>query len=186
MIRLNQKSSSLLLLIDSGYLSYAAMNDDAIWAPWRVGFVLGEKEKGCIFCNRFKMKDSIENLIIYRAKWNFVILNKYPYNSGHTMVIPNRHIAHLEELTPEESVEFFELMRKTIVVMKEALKPHSLNIGMNLGETSGAGIPEHLHLHVVPRWQGDTNFMPVIGKTKVISVPLEPIYEALRKGFAQL
>jgi ATP adenylyltransferase len=162
------------------------MSDEAIWAPWRAGFVLSEKEKGCIFCNRLKMEDSIENLIVYRASRNFVILNKFPYNSGHTMIVPNRHLAHLEELTPEEAIEFFELTRKTVAVMKEVLKPHSLNIGMNLGETSGAGIPDHLHLHVVPRWQGDTNFMPVIGKTKVISVPLEPIYEALREGFAKL
>jgi ATP adenylyltransferase len=132
------------------------------------------------------MEDSIENLIVYRASKNFVILNKYPYNSGHTMIVPNRHFAHLEELTPEEAIEFFELTRKTVAVMKEVLKPHSLNIGMNLGEISGAGVPDHLHLHIVPRWQGDTNFMPVIGKTKVISVPLEPIYEALREGFAKL
>ena len=162
------------------------MSDEAIWAPWRAGFVLSEKEKGCIFCNRLKMEDSIENLIVYRASRNFVILNKFPYNSGHTMIVPNRHLAHLEELTPEEATEFFELTRKTVAVMKEVLKPHSLNIGMNLGETSGAGVPDHLHLHIVPRWQGDTNFMPVIGKTKVISVPLEPIYEALRERFAKL
>ena len=162
------------------------MSDEAIWAPWRAGFVLSEKEKGCIFCNRLKMKDSVENLIVYRGSMNFVILNKFPYNSGHTMIVPNRHLAHLEELTPEEAIEFFELTRKTVTVIKEVLKPHSLNIGMNLGETSGAGIPDHLHLHAVPRWQGDTNFMPVIGKTKVISVPLEPIYEALREGFAKL
>jgi ATP adenylyltransferase len=162
------------------------MSDEAIWAPWRAGFVLSEKEEGCIFCNRLKMKDSIENLIVYRASWNFVILNKYPYNSGHTMIVTNRHIANLEELTSEEATEFFELTRKTVVVVKEVLKPHSLNIGMNLGEISGAGVPNHLHLHAVPRWQGDTNFMPVIGKTKVISVPLEPVYEALREGFAKL
>ncbi len=162
------------------------MNDKAIWAPWRAGFVLGKKETGCIFCNRLKMEDSIENLIVYRASKNFVILNKFPYNSGHAMIVPIRHIAHLEELTPQEAAEFFELTCKTVAVMKKTLKPHSLNIGMNLGETSGAGIPDHLHMHAVPRWQGDTNFMPVIGKTKVISVPLEPVYEALRDGFAKL
>jgi ATP adenylyltransferase len=162
------------------------MDENAIWAPWRAGFVLSEKEKGCIFCNRLKMEDSIENLIVYRASKNFVILNKFPYNCGHTMIVPNRHVAQLEQLTPEEAIEFFELTRTTVAVMKETLKPHSLNVGMNLGETSGAGIPNHLHLHAVPRWQGDTNFMPVIGKTKVISVPLEPVYEALREGFAKL
>ncbi len=162
------------------------MDDKAIWAPWRADFVLAEKEKGCIFCNRLKMKDSIENLIVCRGSKNFVILNKFPYNSGHTMVVPNRHIACLDELTDEEAVEFFDLTRKSVTVIKRAIQPHSLNIGMNLGESSGAGVPEHLHLHVVPRWQGDTNFMPVIGKTRVISVSLEPIYEALRKGFSEL
>jgi len=162
------------------------MDNKAIWAPWRAEFVLAEKEKGCIFCNRLKMEDSIENLIVYRGDNNFVILNKFPYNSGHVMIVPNRHIAHLEELTSEEAVEFFELIRKSVVVIKKTIKPHSLNVGINLGESSGAGIPEHLHMHVVPRWQGDTNFMPVIGKTKVISLPLEPIYEALRKGFTRL
>jgi len=102
------------------------------------------------------------------------------------MVVPLRHIAHLEDLTDDESREFFELSRQTVKVIKQAINPHSLNIGMNLGESSGAGIPEHLHLHVVPRWNGDTNFMPVIGETMVVSVPLEPIYDALRRGFASL
>jgi len=162
------------------------MSDKTIWAPWRAGFVLGKKEKGCIFCKRFKMKDSVKNLIVYRGQRNFVILNKFPYNTGHTMIVPNRHIGHLEKLTVEEANEFFELTRLTVAVIKKAIKPHSLNIGMNLGRMSGAGVPEHLHMHIVPRWQGDTNFMPVIGKTKVISIPLEPVYEALRKEFAKL
>jgi ATP adenylyltransferase len=159
------------------------MSDNLLWAPWRAGFVLGEKEKGCIFCNRLAMEDSVENLIVHRGQLNIVILNKYPYNSGHTMIVPKRHIAHLEELSEDEAVEFFALTRETISVIKTAIKPHSLNIGMNLGRSSGAGIPEHLHLHIVPRWHGDANFMPVIGKTKVVSVPLEPVYEALRAEF---
>ncbi len=161
------------------------MHNKAIWAPWRAEFVLSKKEKGCIFCKRFKMPDSVENLIVYRGEKNFVILNKFPYNSGHTMVVPNRHVAHLEKLTTDEAIEFFELTRLTVTVTKKVLKPHSLNVGMNLGRTSGAGVPEHLHMHIVPRWHGDTNFMPVIGKTKVISVPLKLVYDALRKGFAK-
>lgn len=161
------------------------MADKTLWAPWRAAFVLSKKGKGCIFCNRLKMQDSVENLIVYRGKKIFVILNKFPYNSGHTMIVPNRHVAHLERLTNEEAIEFFELTRKTVSVIKKALKPHSFNVGMNLGRISGAGVPEHLHLHVVPRWHGDANFMPVIGKTKVISVPLEPVYEALRQGFSK-
>lgn len=159
------------------------MNDNILWAPWRAEFVLAEKEKGCIFCNRIAMEDSVENLIVHRGELCIVILNKFPYNSGHAMVVPLRHVAHLEELTHEESIEFFELTRRTVRVIKKTLNPHSLNIGMNLGESSGAGIPEHLHMHIIPRWNGDTSFMPIIGKTKIVSVPLEPIYDALRRGF---
>ncbi len=157
------------------------MADNALWAPWRAGFVLSEREEGCIFCNRFNMEDSVENLILFRGQHNFIILNKYPYNSGHSLIVPNRHLAHLDELTTEEASEFFELTRLTVAALKRGIQPHSLNIGMNLGRSSGAGIPEHMHMHVVPRWQGDTNFMPVIGGTDVISVPLEPLYEILRK-----
>ena len=162
------------------------MTDKTIWAPWRAEFVLGKKEKGCIFCKRLKRKDSVKNLILYRGKKSFVILNKYPYNPGHAMVVPKRHVAHIEKLTAVEAAEFFELTRLTVKAMKKALKPHSLNIGMNLGRSSGAGIPEHLHMHIVPRWNGDTNFMPVIGLTKIVSVPLEPIYDAIKKEFDKL
>lgn len=161
------------------------MSDNTLWAPWRADFVLSAKEEGCIFCRRLAMADSVQNLIVFRGKLNFVILNKYPYNSGHTMIVPNRHLAHLEELTRDEADEFFELTRRTIVVIKKRLQPHSFNVGMNLGPGSGAGVPEHVHMHVVPRWHGDSNFMPVIGKTKIISVPLEPIYDALREEFAK-
>lgn len=160
------------------------MADKAIWAPWRAEFVLGEKEEGCIFCNRIKQDtDSVENLIVHRGALNVVILNKYPYNPGHAMVVPKRHLGDLEELTPEESGEFMELTRTTVRHMKSAYRPHSFNIGMNLGRESGAGIPEHLHMHIVPRWIGDTNFMPVIGGTDVQSVPLDYVYDALRKEF---
>ncbi|MEW6412501.1 MAG: HIT domain-containing protein [Candidatus Zixiibacteriota bacterium] len=162
------------------------MDDKILWAPWRAEFILSKKEKGCIFCKRLKMKDSVKNLVIYRGKNSFVILNKFPYNSGHTLIVPNRHVGQLEKLTEQESIEFFELTRKTVAVIKKVLNPGSLNIGMNLGKISGAGIPGHVHMHVVPRWHGDTNFMPVIGKTNVVSVPLEPIYEALKKEFAAL
>jgi ATP adenylyltransferase len=161
------------------------MDDKILWAPWRAEFILSKKEKGCIFCRRLKMKDSIKNLILFRGEKVFVILNKFPYNSGHTLIVPNRHVGQIEKLTEVESREFFELTRRTVVAIKKALKPASLNLGMNLGRASGAGVPGHVHMHVVPRWQGDTNFMPVIGKTSVVSVPLEPIYEALRKEFSR-
>ena len=161
------------------------MADKIIWAPWRVSFIKGKREKGCVFCKRFRSEDSIDNLIVHRGKTCFVILNKFPYNSGHTMVVPNRHIGDLAKFTADEAREFFELTRRTALIIERTLKPHAMNLGMNLGESSGAGVPGHLHMHLVPRWNGDTNFMPVIGGTKVISVPLEPIYEAMRKAFSK-
>ena len=161
------------------------MRNDILWAPWRATFVLSKKEKGCVFCRRFKEKDTVDNLIVYRAKKVFVILNKFPYNAGHAMIVPNRHIGQLEQLRPDEAVEFFEVTRLAAKVIKKALKPQSLNLGMNLGKGSGAGVPGHLHMHIVPRWIGDTNFMPVIGKTKLVSVPLGPVYEKIRAEFAK-
>jgi len=162
------------------------MAGNTLWAPWRAAFILGKREKGCIFCNRLKMKDSVKNLIMYRGESCFIILNKFPYNTGHTLIVPYRHISQLEKLKPAEAVEFFELTRKTVTAIKKTLKPHALNVGMNLGRMSGAGIPAHLHMHIVPRWNGDTNFLPVIGKTSVISIPLEPAYELIRKELAKL
>ena len=161
------------------------MRDEILWAPWRATFVLSKKEKGCVFCRRFKQRDTIENLIVYRGRKVFVILNKFPYNAGHMMVVPNRHIGHLENLKPDEAAEFFEVTRRAVKVIKKALKPHSLNLGMNLGKASGAGVPGHLHMHIVPRWIGDTNFMPVIGQTKLVSVPLGPVYEKIKAEFAK-
>lgn len=160
------------------------MSDRTLWAPWRAGFILREKEKGCIFCNRLKQKDSVRNLIVHRGETAFVILNKFPYNSGHTMIVPMRHVGQIEKLKEHEAREFFELTRVTVSLIKQVLKPHSMNLGMNLGRSSGAGIPGHLHMHVVPRWHGDTNFMPVVGQTKVISIPLKPVYDRLRAAFA--
>lgn len=159
------------------------MSDEKLWAPWRASFILSKKEKGCIFCKRLKEKDSVKNLIIYRGKRAMVILNKFPYNAGHTMIVPIRHVGQIEKLRHDEAAEFMELTQKAVASIKKTLKPTSMNLGMNLGKASGAGVPGHLHMHIVPRWTGDTNFMPIIGKTKVVSVPLEPIYKKLRKEF---
>ncbi len=159
------------------------MSDEKLWAPWRAGFILSKKEKGCIFCKRLKEKDSVKNLIVYRGQKALVILNKFPYNAGHTMIVPIRHVGQIEKLKADEAAEFFELLQKTVTIIKKILKPTSMNLGMNLGKASGAGVPGHLHMHIVPRWTGDTNFMPIIGKTKVVSLPLDPIYKKLRKEF---
>jgi len=159
------------------------MSNDRLWAPWRADFILSPKEKGCVFCKRLKDKDSVKNLIVHRGQKAFVILNKFPYNAGHLMIVPARHVGHLEQLRPDEAREFFQLIQRSVEVAKKVLKPASLNLGMNLGKASGAGVPGHLHMHLVPRWAGDTNFMPVTGSTKVISFPLGPIYNALLKEF---
>lgn len=162
------------------------MSGDHLWAPWRAGFVLGKKETGCVFCKRLAMPDTIKNLILYRGERVFVILNKFPYNSGHTLIVPNRHVGQLERLSRFEADELMALTQAAVAVIKRVMKPNSMNLGMNLGRGAGAGVPGHLHMHIVPRWRGDTNFMPVIGETKVISVPLEPVYEQLRREFKRL
>jgi ATP adenylyltransferase len=162
------------------------MGREHIWAPWRFEYILGKKEKGCIFCNRLKKRNDNDNLIVFRGKRAFVILNKYPYNSGHTMVVPNRHVGTLNKMTREEAVDFFETVRLTVDATRKAFKPDSFNIGMNMGKGSGAGVPGHLHMHVVPRWVEDTNFMPVIGDTEVVSFPLDLIFRKLKEGFDSL
>ncbi len=151
----------------------------AIQAPWREAFILGKKEKGCIFCRRIKRKKDRADLILYRGEKNFVILNLYPYTSGHLMVVPCRHIALLSDLTPDESAEMMGLAARAIQGMKKALSPEGFNLGMNLGRAAGAGVAGHLHLHLVPRWAGDANFMPVVGKTQIFSVGLQKIYDLL-------
>jgi ATP adenylyltransferase len=163
------------------------MDNRILWAPWRSAFVLAKKEKGCPLCRAFEAKrDSIKTLIAHRGETGFVILNKFPYNSGHLMVCPNRHVAELDSLTDQESAEMFSLIRRSVSVLRKVINPHSFNIGMNIGEGSGAGIPEHLHMHIVPRWNGDTSFMMVLGKTKVVSVSLDLVYGKIRKGFREL
>lgn len=162
------------------------MGKKHIWAPWRAEYILGEREEGCIFCNRFRQKADKRNLIIYRGQRVFIILNKFPYNSGHCMVVPNRHISSLDDLTKAESAEFMDTVRLAVRAARMAFNPDSFNVGMNMGHGSGAGIPEHIHMHVVPRWQEDTNFMPVIGDTEVVSFPLDLIYRRLRKGIEAL
>ena len=159
------------------------MNKKLIWAPWRAEYILGKKEKGCIFCNRIKKRSDAKNLIVYRGDRVFVILNKFPYNSGHSMVVPKRHICCLSEMTDREAVEFFDVIRMTVAATRIAFNPDSFNIGMNMGRGSGAGVPEHVHMHIVPRWNENTNFMPVIGDTEVVSFPLDMIYEKMTEGF---
>lgn len=160
---------------------------DRIWAPWRMEYILNENpEAGCIFCNRIGRNEDQKDLILFRGSTAFVIMNKFPYNNGHLMVVPNRHIANPTNLDEREMVELFRLLNLSIRVLNQTMNPHGFNVGMNLGRVAGAGVEDHLHFHIVPRWNGDTNFMPVISETKVISESLEKSYEKLKDVFEKL
>jgi ATP adenylyltransferase len=139
---------------------------------------------GCVFCDLLEGKGPAEERILYRGALGWVTLAKYPYNPGHLLVLPVRHTADLEDLTPQEHAEIAELLRRSVVALREQSEPHGFNIGLNLGRIAGAGIPGHLHWHVVPRWSGDTNFMPVVGQTRVLPELLEETYRKLRPRFA--
>lgn len=152
------------------------------FAPWRIHYIMGKKEKGCIFCNRIRRpRKDRENLILYRGKRSFVILNKFPYNNGHLMVVPYRHLDSLQDLTQEESQEMFALLTKAERVIKKAIKPQGFNVGLNLGKAAGAGIDDHLHFHIVPRWFADTNFWPVLSEIKSMPQHLMATYDLLKK-----
>ncbi len=140
-----------------------------------------EKEKGCIFCLKPRQKQDAKNLIVLRGKETFVIMNLFPYNNGHLMVAPYRHVGELEKLRDSELLEMMDLARKCQRAIAATMRPDGFNLGFNLGRTAGAGIVDHIHLHLVPRWNGDTNFMPVLAGTKVISEGLGRTYRRLRK-----
>ena len=142
-----------------------------------------EKQEGCIFCNALARIDNAENLIIKRGTLAFVILNLYPYTSGHIMVAPMAHQPSLEFLEPGSRAEMMELVSESIVVLKKIYHPQAFNVGANIGEAAGAGEPDHVHLHIVPRWEGDTNFMSTLGETRVLPESLGETYKRIRAGF---
>ncbi len=153
-----------------------------LWAPWREGYitkVITRQHKGCIFCRILKDKKDTKNYIFLRSSLAYAVLNIYPYSNGHCLILPNRHVNDISHLTGDEIKEMMELLLKTKDLLQKVLQPHGFNVGINLGRSAGAGIPQHVHMHVVPRWSGDYNFMPVIGHTKVISQSLKAIYQLL-------
>jgi len=158
---------------------------DILWAPWRIEYILRAKEPGCIFCTKPAEHDDNKNLIVYRGTTCFVIMNLYPYNNGHLMVVPFRHTAELDDLTPEEKLELMDLLVMSKKALTATLSPQGFNIGMNLGQVAGAGVKDHLHFHIVPRWNGDTNFMPICGYTKVVSEGLAETLKKLRAVFGK-
>ncbi len=150
-----------------------------LWAPWRMKFVEKEKKKGCVFCEVLAEDADEKNLIVYRGKLAFVILNRYPYTSGHVMVVPNAHQPSFEFLDPPTRAEMMELSTRAVEVLKKVYSPEGLNLGTNIGEAAGAGIAEHVHIHVLPRWGGDTNFMSTVGQTRVIPEDLDETYRRI-------
>ncbi len=143
-------------------------------------------DEGCIFCDHLAEDDDEKARILYRAGRTFVILNAFPYNTGHLMVAPRRHVGELSDLEQEERHELMDVTNGAVEIVRAALSPHGFNVGLNLGSVAGAGIPGHVHVHVVPRWGGDTNFMPVVGDTKVLPEMLADTAAKLRPGFARL
>ncbi|MCM8807057.1 MAG: HIT domain-containing protein [Candidatus Omnitrophica bacterium] len=154
---------------------------DIIWAPWRIGYIIKVKKNKCFLCESVNLKKN--KYVVYKGKNNFIIMNIFPYNNGHIMLAPFRHIKEIEDLKEEEINELILLLQKSVKVLKKILKPEGFNIGLNLGKVSGAGLEDHIHIHIVPRWQGDTNFMPVISNTKIIPQSLDQLAKILKKEF---
>lgn len=153
-----------------------------IWAPWRITYIKEDsKENGCFLCNAIRDNQDEKHLVIYRGKECFCILNRYPYNSGHLMVTPNKHKADISDLTDEEMLEIMKLARNMKEILAKIMKPEGYNLGINLGKPAGAGLVGHFHLHIVPRWNGDTNFMPVISEVKVIPQSLDDLYKEIKR-----
>jgi len=153
---------------------------DNLWAPWRMEYILGKKGDACVFC------DPARELVVASQARAFVCLNKYPFAAGHLLVVPTRHVSELAELAPDEADDFFRLVRASVERLQKALRPEGVNVGMNLGKAAGAGIAEHLHAHVVPRWNGDTNFLPVLADVRVMPEYLHTTRDRISPYFADL
>lgn len=150
------------------------MRRSNLWAPWRKKYVISRKDKKCIFCKR-------KEYVLDVTKFSFSMLNIYPYNNGHVMVSPKRHVNSIEYLSKDEVCDLMDLVVKTKKILDKTLKPHGYNIGFNIGKAGGAGFADHMHIHVVPRWEGDMNFMPIIADTKVVPDSLDAMYKLFRK-----
>ena len=157
-----------------------------LWAPWRIDYIRSPKEDGCIFCKKSQSNDDRKDLILYRGNESFVLMNLYPYSNAHIMISPYDHIADTNRLSKDCNLEIMELANTSMNILKNSLSPEGFNFGANIGKAGGAGIEEHLHYHIVPRWNGDTNFMPVIGHTKVMVEALMETWDNLRQHFDKL
>jgi ATP adenylyltransferase len=163
-----------------------------MWSPWRSAYIDSFKgkpkrkpKKASLFTDAWKSRDDGKNLIVWRGRHCFVIMNRYPYNSGHIMIVPYRQTGDIQDLTSEEMGEMMSTVQRAIRALKDTMHPHGFNFGANLGRVSGAGIEDHVHFHLVPRWNGDTNFMPVLADTKVISEDMRKTFKKLQKAFRE-
>ncbi len=154
-----------------------------LWSPWRMEYIVSKKGEGCIFCDKVAENDDQANYILHRGKTCYVMLNLYPYNNGHLMVSPYRHVPSLEQLQEDELTEMMLLVNRSIQALRRAMRPDGFNIGVNIGKAAGAGIEEHVHIHIVPRWEADTNFMPVLSQTRVIPELLDDTYRKLKAAW---
>ncbi|MBU4267234.1 MAG: HIT domain-containing protein [Acidobacteria bacterium] len=154
-------------------------------APWRWEFISNlKKDNSCVFCQALTKEDH-DSLVCFRGNNFLVILNKYPYSTGHLLIAPNAHIAAPEDMTPADLLEMWQLTNRSLTILKESFHPDGFNIGMNIGKAAGAGVKDHFHQHIVPRWQGDANFMAVVGDTKLLSYDLETVFSTIRSAFAK-
>ncbi|WP_034642328.1 HIT family protein [Desulfovibrio inopinatus] len=162
------------------------MEENILWAPWRMDYILGPKPDSCVFCLPETTTEDRERLVLTRGRHAYVIMNKFPYNCGHLMVVPYRHVSCLTDLNQAESEECMTLLQQATAVMKEAFNPNGINIGLNLGSAAGAGIAAHLHFQMVPRWNGDSSFMAVFSATRVVPESLLSTYDRLKPRFDAL
>jgi len=157
---------------------------DYIWTPWRMKYIEENREdQGCVFCQAAEREDGVDNLIFHRGENVFMILNRYPYTNGHIMCVPFAHVGKLDDLNAEVRAELMEKATKAITVLRSVYKPEGFNVGMNLGQIAGAGIADHLHVHIVPRWSGDTSFMSTLGNTRVLPGSLEETYARVQDAW---
>jgi len=158
---------------------------DQLWTPWRYTYIKdAAKKEGCVFCDALALGDDARALIVHRAQQNFVILNRFPYTNGHVMIVPYDHVADLAHCDPATLAEMMALSRRMEIVLGEVYRPEGMNLGMNLGRCAGAGVVGHLHLHVVPRWTGDTNFMAVTAETRIHPEELAVTFQKLRAALS--
>lgn len=157
---------------------------DHIWTPWRMKYIEEHHQyEGCIFCLAAEAEDGLENLIFFRGEYNFMILNRYPYNNGHLMCVPYAHEQRLQDLSRETRTEMMDMVTRAVEVLQMVYHPDGFNVGLNLGAAAGAGVEEHLHMHIVPRWGGDTSFMSAVGSTRVLPESLEETYQRVKTAW---